>query len=82
MKKTFTIYLLALSLFAVGQDSTGVDSDLVNSAVNIGVAIADANGKDIIPNVHNSVTGGIIVAAVLAVWRYFEKKKLKKKYAK
>lgn len=56
---------------------------VVNEVVNSGLAIHEATGGgQLINGIDNGLTGSIISILLAAVVRYFEKRKLKRKYQK
>ena len=56
---------------------------VVNEVVNSGLAIHEATGGgQLINGIDNGLTGSIVSILIAAVVRYFEKRKLKKKYQK
>ena len=69
------ILLFLFSLVAFPQ----VDSAGIQQVISTGVNIVDATGGQIIPNVPNSVTGGLITLIAGFIIRFFEKRHLRKK---
>ena len=58
-------------------------NQVINDVVNTGIAIHQATGGgEIINGVNNSVTSGLITIVVALVVRFFEKRKIHKKYGK
>lgn len=56
---------------------------VVNEVVNTGLAIHEVTGGgQLINGIDNGLTGSIVSILIAAVVRYFEKRKLKKKYQK
>lgn len=56
---------------------------VVNEVVNSGLAIHEiTGGGQLINGIDNGLTGSIVSILIAAVVRYFEKRKLKKKYQK
>lgn len=58
-------------------------TNVVSEVVNTGIAVHEmTGGAPIIKGVDNSVVGGILTLLIAGVVRYFEKRKLKRKYGK
>jgi hypothetical protein len=56
---------------------------VVNEVVNTSIAIHElTGGGQLINGIDNGLTGSIVSILIAAVVRYFEKRKLKKKYQK
>lgn len=80
MKKSTIIIVL---LGVIGLIATPVfgqlDSLLIDDIVNVGVSAVDLIEPRIVDGIPNSAIGGIIASVVLAVIRFFERRRLVKK---
>lgn len=82
--KTKTISYLIIALVICFNVAFGVvamaqiDSTTIQNTLSTGMQIIEITGKQIIPNVPNSITGSLITLIAGVVIRIFEKRKLRK----
>ena len=72
------VFTLLFSLACIVLSFAQIDSTDVQTLAHTGVQILTLTNNTIIPNVPNEITGGIISGLIAIVWRFFEKRKLRK----
>lgn len=80
MKKVFlSLYLIATTTVVVCQKPPMIDStDIQNIGAVVFDAATDGGTKQLIKDVPNVVTGGVLTALLAFVGRWFEKRRLRK----